>query len=108
MTGNTFKEIADSKFEFEVQKKNLKENLTANLTVSVNGGMFIATIDLMAFLATWPNQDEEIVILDQYDNPIKVEVANLLLELRIAYKYATNAYEQAYHQLKKVRNGKQL
>jgi hypothetical protein len=65
-----------ARFEHAVARKLLKEKYQAKLSFAYAGGMFIAGPQLQSTLLTCP--DSTAVILDLYENPIQVNVSELM------------------------------
>lgn len=105
MNTEKLKELADAKFDLNVAKLSIQERIKSELLVVHNGGMFSATMELMSFLSI---NDSDLVLIDNYGNPVYVNRIKLLSDLRIAYKYATNRYLNEFTKLKKVRKGSQI
>lgn len=74
---------AKLRFSHANAKAHLKEKYTARLLVASQGGLFKATPELMSFLSVMT--DEELVLLDNYDNPTKVNRVELLELLSNTY-----------------------
>ena len=103
MTPETLKNLAKTKFDHILFRKNLRERIEAQLSVAYNGGLFKATPELMAFLWMWP--ENEMVLEDAYHNPIKIDdKVKLLLQLEEAYQFAMNAWHVDFENSKKIRN----
>jgi len=106
MDPKNLKEIADAKFKHAIFRKNLKERIESQLAVAHNGGLFKSTPELMSFLWMW--QDNDIVLRDEYDNPIRCDKLKLLEQLKEAYQFAMNAWCVEFEDSKKIRNAKQV
>ena len=107
MTPENFEKIANTKFDLKVAKLNLLERVEQQSTFAYEGGLFKATPELMSYLLVYEKYNN-IVILDEYQTPIEVNVANLMEKAREAHRYAMNAYLHEYNELKKVRKGDKL
>ena len=71
---------------------------------SINGGTFQIDQVLISFVKTLLDQEHtEAVLLDIYNNPIKVELEEFLEEITSRYFEATNEYHAEYEKLKKSR-----
>lgn len=95
------KSIAESKFEQSTARLALKETIEERLFVAYNGGLFKTSVELIAFLATWPN--ELLHLKDAYDRPIEVNRDELLVKMRQAYQAAMNTWHQEFAELSKIR-----
>jgi hypothetical protein len=71
-----------ARFDHAVAKRILKEKYQARMLFAYHGGMFRAGPELLTLLQAIPVEDD-VVILDLYENPIKVtpqELQYLVLE----------------------------
>jgi hypothetical protein len=68
-------EQSRARFAHEAARRVLREKYQAKLTFAHAGGMWRAGPELLTLLAC--SQDAEIVILDLYDNPVRVKVDEL-------------------------------
>lgn len=92
MIMNTDDLVAHSRARFDqhVKKKLLKEKYEAKMLFACNGGMFRAGPELQTTLLTCP--DSEAVILDLYDNPIKVNTRELFAQSQQRWQEQMNAW----------------
>lgn len=67
---------ARARFDHEAARRLLKEKYQAKMMFAYNGGMFRAGPELQSMLLTCP--DSQAVILDLYDNPVQVDVQELM------------------------------
>ena len=98
---DTLQELAKSRFDHALYRKNLRERVEGQLAVAHNGGLFKASPELISFLHCWT--DDQLVIEDSYYNPIRVERTALLEKLKQAYQFALNAWEVEFTASKKIR-----
>ena len=75
---NTDQLVAHSRARFEhaAARRLLKEKYQAKLTFAYAGGMFQAGPELLTLLQAIPVQDN-VVILDLYQNPVRVNPSDL-------------------------------
>ena len=92
---------ARSRFDHAVAKRVLKEKYQAKLMFAYNGGMFRADQNLMVLLQAIPT--EEAVILDLYENPIKVNTIELAYQVGERFQEVMNAWLVEYEELNKKR-----
>lgn len=86
------------------QKQNLRLKLKANLIHSVGGGIFNITTDLICFVSLMKEEDE-IVLIDNNDNPILIEnPKQFLADIISKYTEFTNSHYMAVKELNKKRN----
>jgi hypothetical protein len=69
-------ENARARFDHEAQKRVLKEKYLAKMLFAYAGGMWRAGPELQILLKTCV--EPQAVILDLYDNPVRVEVEQLM------------------------------
>ena len=65
-----------ARFEHAAARQLLKEKYQAKLTFAYSSGMFCAGPELLTLLSSIP-VDDDVVILDLYDNPVKVNPGEL-------------------------------
>lgn len=65
-----------ARFEHAAARRLLKEKYQAKLTFAYAGGMFLAGPELLTLLQAIPVEDD-VVILDLYQNPVKVTPGEL-------------------------------
>lgn len=66
-----------TRFDHYESKKILKEKYHAKLLFAHSGGMWKATPELISFLNIY-SDESEVVVEDEYKNPIKVNPSELL------------------------------
>jgi hypothetical protein len=95
--------IKDSKarFNHNASKQQLKEKYQAKLTVADQGGSWTVTSGLLAQLAS--SSAETLVLLDNYDNPVKVNRLDLLKTLNQIYVLVM---EEWYTEFKSLENNR--
>lgn len=87
--------------DYQINREILREKIQTDLHVPFNGGMFYITTDLLAFLATWP--DDVLYLEDTYHNPIEVNRVELLTLAREHYQQVMNRWHQEHAELKRIR-----
>jgi hypothetical protein len=87
--------------DFQINKKILKEKIQTDLHFTHNGGMFKITLELLAFVQTWPV--EELYLEDIYENPIQIDKQVFLITAQQHYQNVMNTWHQQYEELKKIR-----
>jgi hypothetical protein len=101
---NSISQIAESvrqATDIQINKKLIRETVKTNLHFTHNGGMFLATPELLAFVATWP--DQELFLADVYENPIKVDRSEFYELAKQHYQVQMNAWHQQYQEILRVR-----
>jgi len=87
--------------DFQINRIKLREKIQTDLHIAYNQGLFKITTDLLAFLATWP--DDEIFLEDIYENPIKINRKELLELARQHYYSIMNEWHIQFNELSKIR-----
>jgi hypothetical protein len=67
---------ARARFDHAAAKRTLKEKYEARMLFAYNGGMFRAGPELLTLLQAIP-VDDNVVIVDLYENPIKINPTEL-------------------------------
>ena len=87
--------------DYQKNKQALREKILTDLHLPYAGGLFLIDTNLLAFLATWPN--DELYIEDVYNNPIKIIRQELLDQARQHYQSAMNTWHIEHEELKRIR-----
>jgi hypothetical protein len=90
-----------TRFDHAAAKKTLKEKYESRMLFAHAGGMFKSTPELISFLSLYNNQD--IVLLDVYDTPVKVNAADLRNEMQKRWYEQMNAWLVEWSELQKQR-----
>jgi len=91
---------ARTRFDHAAAKKLLKEKYQGKMTFAHAGGMWSAGLELLTVLKSCSG---EVVILDLYENPVKI-VAKELYELAVQrWQEQMNAWLVEYEQLSRNR-----
>tara|TARA_R110002153_G_scaffold248954_2_gene405199 strand:+ start:242 stop:601 length:360 start_codon:yes stop_codon:yes gene_type:complete len=97
-------EFANYRVTLNNQKAQLLAKTQSLLSYSINGGTFTIDINLITFCKQLINDDQkEVVLLDIYKNPIKVDVELFYEEINSRYYEVTNDYYAEYEKLRKSR-----
>lgn len=83
MSVTTLIDNIKERFHYQESKIYLKEKYEPRLYVLHSGGKFTVTPSILTFLRT--TTTDKAVILDDYGNPIRVEVKDLLSEAEQTY-----------------------
>lgn len=91
--------IADSKarFNHNSAKAYLAEKHNSKLLVAEQGGLWRADQQTIAFLSSSGN--EEIILIDTFDNPVKVVRQELLDKLTDTYREVMNEWYAEWSEL---------
>ena len=102
MDTNALVAHARARFDHVAAKRLLKEKYQARMVFGYNGGLFRAGPELLTLLHTCPVEDE-IVILDLYENPVKVNPLELQHLAHDRWQEQMNAWLVEYDELGKKR-----
>ena len=94
-------ERARARFNHDAARKILKEKYQAKMVFAHNGGMWQDGPELQSTLLTCP--DTEAVILDLYDNPVKVNTTELMTLSQGRWQEQMNGWLAEYIDLSKQR-----
>ena len=95
--------IADAKarFNHNSAKAQLKDKYDSKLIVADQNGLWRADLETINFLNA--TTDEQVVIIDTFDNPVKVERALLMEKLLATYKQVMTDWHNEWSELEKKR-----
>jgi hypothetical protein len=91
-----------ARFDHAAAKRTLKEKYQGKLTFAHNGGMFKASPELIVFLKSC-GSNIDLVMLDLYENPVRVNVVELTRLTEERYREQMNAWLVEYEQLSRKR-----
>jgi hypothetical protein len=101
MDTNNLVKQARSRFDHAAANRVLKEKYEARMIFAHAGGMFKSTPETITFLSLYNNED--IVLLDLYDNPVKVNAADLKDQMQKRWYEQMNAWLTEWSDLQKQR-----
>lgn len=90
-----------SRFDHATARRILKEKYQAKLIFAFGGGMWKASPELIALLTGRTNVD--IVLMDLYDTPVRVNAPQLLREVEQRWQEQMNAWLVEYESLNQKR-----
>ena len=90
---------AKARFNHNSAKAQLKDKYDGKLLIADQGGLWKANLELINFLNA--STDDEVILVDIYDNIVKVIRADLLDKLNITY---TTVMETWYNEWKEIEN----
>jgi hypothetical protein len=102
MDTNALVAHARARFDHVAAKRLLKEKYQARMVFGYNGGLFRAGPELLTLLHACPVEDN-IVVLDLYDNPVKVNPLELQHLSQDRWQEQMNAWLVEYNELSKKR-----
>ena len=85
------------RFEHKSAKTLLKEKYKAKMMFAYNGGMWRAGPELLMTIAVCPNQSA--VLVDEYENPIQVDTAELKELAQQCWQEQMNAWQIEYTEI---------
>lgn len=89
--------------DFQINKQILREKIQTDLHFAENGGLFKITPELLAFVASWPAEVDQMFLEDTYGNPIEISRQTFLVRAQQHYQMVMNRWHQQYAELKKIR-----
>ena len=92
---------AKARFNLNASKQYLKDKYTSKLLFANQNGLWEATPELIVFLAGCG--DPSLVLLDSYNNPIKVDPKVLLQKARDVYITVMESWYTEFEELKNTR-----
>jgi hypothetical protein len=92
---------ARARFDHAAARRTLKEKYSARMLFAYQGGMFQAGPELQTTLLTCPGLDA--VILDLYENPVKINTRELLSLSQQRWQEQMNAWLVEYEQTNQQR-----
>ena len=102
MDTNALVAHARARFDHVAAKRLLKEKYQARMVFGYNGGLFKAGPELLTLLHACPVEDN-IVVLDLYENPVKVNSLELQHLAQDRWQEQMNAWLLEYDELSKKR-----
>ena len=97
-------EFANYRVTINNQKAALLAKTESLLSYSINGGSFTINVELLTFCKQLLDEKQkEVVLLDIYKNPIKVDLESFYDEISSRYYEVTNEYYLEYEKLRKAR-----
>ena len=93
---------AKARFNHNSAKDYLREKYNAKLLVAEQGGLWRADMQTIAFLKSWQVTDD-IVLMDTFDNPVKVDRIKLLIKLQDTYQSVMEEWHSEWKELESKR-----
>lgn len=90
-----------ARFEHNLAKSYLKEKYQNSLIFADQGGLWKSSPELLSLLET--NNTETLILIDTYENPVKVNRDSLLQKASAIYLNATEEYYNEWIELRKQR-----
>ena len=103
---NDLRNQARLSYDRAVAKKNIQERMENRMTVSHNGGVFKVEPELFVILDL--HDDDEMILLDAYDTPVKVNREELRKLAKQRYFEIMNEWHAEWQDLKKIRKAEDV
>jgi hypothetical protein len=103
---NELQKQAALAFDHALAKKNLQQHMESRLNVAYNSGFFTVTKEKINFLDLLGSQ--QVVLLDDYQTPIKINAHELLSLMFQRYHEVMNEWEEEYQKLTNIRSAKNV
>jgi hypothetical protein len=87
--------------DYQINKRILREKILGDLHFTHQGGLFLASAELISFLHCWDSND--LVLEDTYGNPIKCNRQQILAQSKECYQLAMNEWHIQHEKLKTSR-----
>jgi hypothetical protein len=89
--------------DYQTNKRILREKIQTDLHFAESGGLFKITPELLAFVASWPEEVDQMFLEDVYGNPIEISRHTFLIRAQQHYQMVMNRWHQQHGELKKLR-----
>jgi hypothetical protein len=93
-------------YDRELARKNIKQQMQARLIVTHSQGVFVVDRETINFLSLFDNQS--IILLDAYDNPIKVNALELYKLMISRYHEVMNEWSIEWEDKNKIRSARHV
>jgi len=98
-------EFANYRVTLNNQRDAIRAKAESLLNYSINGGTFTIDRTLIAFCKTLIDEQlEECILLDDYNNPIRIDLLVFYEEILSRYSETTNDYYIEYEKIKAARS----
>jgi hypothetical protein len=102
MNTEQIKQTIRTRFDHDAAKQQLREKYEAKLLFAHAGGMWRASPELLVSLKSFDQQDE-VVLLDEYGTPVKVDRWDLAYQVEQRWHEQTNAWLVEHEELRRQR-----
>lgn len=93
--------LSRARFEHETNRRLLREKYEARMLFAYNGGMWRAGPEMITLLSLYG--EEEIVIPDLYENPVRVQAGSLCSAMKQRWQEQMNAWLVEFEQSRNKR-----
>ena len=101
MDTKTLIKDAKARFSHNSAKAYLKEKYSSKLVIAEQGGLWKADAQTIRFLNSF--SDETLVVIDTFDNPVKVDRPKLLESLTKTYTNIMTEWNSEWKELERKR-----
>jgi hypothetical protein len=101
MDTKTLIKDAKARFSHNSAKAYLKEKYSSKLVIAEQGGLWKADAQTIGFLNSF--SDETLVVIDTFDNPVKVDRPKLLESLTKTYTKIMTEWNSEWKELERKR-----
>jgi|TARA_B100001094_G_scaffold276241_1_gene284327 hypothetical protein len=101
MDTKTLIKDAKARFSHNSAKAYLKEKYSSKLVIAEQGGLWKADAETIGFLNSF--SDETLVVIDTFDNPVKVDRSQLLESLTKTYTNIMTEWNSEWKELERKR-----
>ena len=101
MDTKTLIKDAKARFSHNSAKAYLKEKYSSKLVIAEQGGLWKADAQTIGFLNSF--SDETLVVIDTFDNPVKVDRKELLQSLTKTYTNIMTEWNSEWKELERKR-----
>ena len=101
MDTKTLIKDAKARFSHNSAKAYLKEKYSSKLVIAEQGGLWKADAETIGFLNSF--SDETLVVIDTFDNPVKVDRPKLLESLTKTYTNIMTEWNSEWKELERKR-----
>jgi hypothetical protein len=90
-----------ARFNHNLAKQYLKDKYQSKLTFADQNGLWVANLNLISYLSS--SNDEKLVLMDEYENPVQVNRIALLKKANEIYKIIMQQWHDEWNVLEKKR-----
>lgn len=92
---------AKARFNHNSAKSYLKDKYDSKFIIADQGGLWKASIQLITFLSSM--DDEWVILIDNFDNPVKVQRSELLTKIKETYSNVMTEWYSEWRELESKR-----
>ena len=92
---------AKARFNHNSAKAYLKDKYDSKLIIAEQGGLWKASVQLITFLSA--TDDEWVILVDNFDNPVKVNRVILLDKIKDTYSTVMEQWHSEWQELESKR-----